>query len=176
MIKDRLNSRLQKRAEVIRNAVLGSYDDNIRSENLKGKVFTGLCILAVFVGIVSLASLLVYVFIDAAPWLDLQFITSTPSRFADKTGVYPMLVGSIFVVSLVAVFSLPLGVGAAIYLEEYSKDNFYKRLIEMNISNLAGVPSIVYGLLGLGLFVSTLGMSHGTRPAGGTRCRWRWRP
>jgi phosphate transport system permease protein len=73
-----------------------------------------------------------------------------------------MLVGSIFVVSLVALFSLPLGVGAAIYLEEYAEDNFYKRFIEMNISNLAGVPSIVYGLLGLGLFVSTLGMSHGT--------------
>ena len=75
--------------------------------------------------------------------------------------MYPMLVGSIFVVSLVALFSLPLGVGAAIYLEEYAKDNVVRRLIEMNISNLAGVPSIVYGLLGLGLFVALLDMSHG---------------
>jgi phosphate transport system permease protein len=72
-----------------------------------------------------------------------------------------MLIGSIFVVALVAVFSLPLGVGAAIYLEEYARDNWIRRLIEMNISNLAGVPSIVYGLLGLGLFVSLLDMSHG---------------
>jgi phosphate transport system permease protein len=72
-----------------------------------------------------------------------------------------MIVGSTFVVAMVAVFSLPLGVGAAIWLEEYARDNWLKRLIELNIANLAGVPSIVYGLLGLGLFVSTLGLPHG---------------
>jgi phosphate transport system permease protein len=72
-----------------------------------------------------------------------------------------MLIGSVMVVALVAVFTLPLGVGAAVYLEEYGKNNFFKRAIEMNIANLAGVPSIVYGLLGLGLFVTTLGLPHG---------------
>jgi phosphate transport system permease protein len=155
------NSRRKKHAEIIKNTVLEAVSDNIQGEKIKGRIFTGFCVFATFFGIVSLASLLVYVFYDAAGWLDLQFITSAPSRFAEKAGVYPMLVGSIFVVSLVAVFSLPLGVGAAIYLEEYGKDNFVRRLIEMNISNLAGVPSIVYGLLGLGLFVSVLDMPHG---------------
>ena len=154
-------SRRKKRSEIIKNTVLEAVGDNIQGQKIKGRIFTLFCVFATLFGIVSLAGLLVYVFYDAAGWLDLQFITSAPSRFAEKAGVYPMLVGSIFVVSLVAVFSLPLGVGAAIYLEEYAKDNFIRRLIEMNISNLAGVPSIVYGLLGLGLFVSFLDMPHG---------------
>ncbi len=173
--------RSRRRREIIRNAVLeaslgisnkaslgafndnikDNFKDNIKRENVKGTLFTVFCILATFFGILSLSSLLVYVFYDAAGWLNWHFITNAPSRFAQKAGVYPMLIGSIFVVSLVALFSLPLGVGAAIYLEEYAPDNFFRRLIETNIANLAGIPSIVYGLLGLGLFVSTLGLPHG---------------
>ena len=136
--------------------------DNIRAEKIKGKIFLVLCIAATLVGIVSLASLLVYVFWDAVGWLDWQFITSSPSRFAEKAGIYPMLLGSVFVIALVALLALPLGVGAAIYLEEYARDSFFRQAIEMNISNLAGVPSIVYGLLGLGFFVSALDLRHGT--------------
>lgn len=136
--------------------------DNIRTETFKGRVFTVLCLAATLVGILALAGLLVYVFIDAWGWLDWQFITSPPSRFPERAGIWPMLIGSIFVVAGVAIFSLPLGVGAAIWLEEYAKKNFLKRVIEMNIANLAGVPSIVYGLLGLGLFVTLLDMQHGT--------------
>jgi phosphate transport system permease protein len=154
-------TRREVRSELTRKAVLEAAGDNILKETIKGHVFTGLCVVATLFGIVSLAALLVYVFWDAVGWLDWQFITSTPSRFAEKAGVYPMIVGSTFVVALVAVFSLPLGVGAAVWLEEYSRDDWLKRLIEMNIANLAGVPSIVYGLLGLGFFVSTLGMPHG---------------
>jgi phosphate transport system permease protein len=154
-------SRRARRTEIIKRTVLEASGDNIQSERVKGKFFITFCIIATFFGIVSLASLLIYVFLDAYGWIDWQFISSAPSRFADKAGIYPMLVGSIFVVSLVALFSLPLGVGAAVYLEEYARDNWIRRLIEMNISNLAGVPSIVYGLLGLGLFVSTLNMPHG---------------
>ncbi len=161
MITKRAGNRRERQAEVIKSTVLANVGDNVQKERVRGRIFTGFCIFATFFGIVSLASLLVYVFYDAVGWLDLQFLTSAPSRFAEKAGIYPMLIGSIFVVSLVAVFSLPLGVGAAIYLEEYAKDNVLRRLIEMNISNLAGVPSIVYGLLGLGLFVSVLDMSHG---------------
>jgi phosphate transport system permease protein len=149
------------RNEITRKAVLAAAGDNIRSEKLKGRIFTVLCVVATLFGIVSLAALLVYVFWDALGWLDWQFITSTPSRFAEKAGVYPMIIGSSFVVAMVAVFSLPLGVGAAVWLEEYSRDNWLKRIIEMNIANLAGVPSIVYGLLGLGFFVTMLGMPHG---------------
>ncbi|MBN1838067.1 MAG: phosphate ABC transporter permease PstA [Spirochaetales bacterium] len=141
--------------------MLEAAGDNIGRERAKGHVFSALCVFATFFGIVSLAGLLVYVFWDAAGWLDWQFVTSSPSRFPEKAGVYPQIVGSTFVVALVALFSLPIGVGAAVWLEEYSRDNFFKRFVEINIANLAGVPSIVYGLLGLGLFVSTLGMEHG---------------
>ena len=129
--------------------------------DFKTGIFFFMCLGATLFGILSLGALLVYVAIDAAGWIDWQFITSSPSRFAEKAGVYPMIIGSTFVIAVVAVFSLPLGVGAAIYLEEYSRDTPLRRFIEMNIANLAGVPSIVYGLLGLGIFVSALGMGHG---------------
>ncbi len=135
--------------------------DNINKERHKGIVFEFVCIAATLFGIVSLGTLLVYVAVEALGWLDWQFIMSMPSRFPKQAGIYPALLGSIFVVALVAVFSLPLGVGAAVYLEEYSKKNFVHKLIETNIANLAGVPSIVYGLLGLGLFVTILGLPHG---------------
>jgi len=149
------------RSDMTRNAVLEFAGDNIRTERIKGHVFTAFCIAATLFGIVSLAALLVYVFWDAWGWLDWQFLTEAPSRFADQAGIFPTLVGSVFVVAMVAVLSLPLGVGAAVYLEEYAKRNLLRRMIQMNISNLAGVPSIVYGLLGLGFFVSTVGMPHG---------------
>jgi phosphate transport system permease protein len=135
--------------------------DNIERERKKGIVFNVLCVIATLFGIVSLGLLLIYVFYEAWGWLDWQFLTSTPSRFAERAGVYPMFIGSIMVIGFVALFSLPLGVGSAIYLEEYSRKSVLRTVIETNIANLAGVPSIVYGLLGLGLFVSTLGLPHG---------------
>lgn len=153
---------LQRRTDVIRASVLTMGKDNVRKEQTKGKVFIGLCLAATLFGILSLAALLAYVFYDAAGWINWDFITSSPSRFPEKAGVYPMLIGSIFVIALVALFTLPLGVGAAVYLEEYSKKNFFKKFIETNIANLAGIPSIVYGLLGLGFFVGALDMVHGT--------------
>lgn len=151
-----------KTANLIRNSVVISSNDNLRSKRLKGRIFLGFSIAATLFGILSLAALMVYVFWDAAGWLNWNFLTSAPSRFASKAGIYPMLLGSSFVIFLVAAFSLPIGVSAAVYLEEYARKNFLKRLIETNISNLAGVPSIVYGLLGLGFFVSFLDMQHGT--------------
>jgi len=149
-------------SRVIQESVLSSGKDNIHSEQLKGKLFLALCIAAILFGLFALSALLIYVFRDAVGWLNWQFITSPPSRFASKAGVFPMLIGSSFVILLVAIFSLPLGVGAAVYLEEYAPKNFFKKIIETNIANLAGVPSIVYGLLGLGFFVSFLDMAHGT--------------
>jgi len=135
---------------------------NIRIEKIKGKIFIFLCIVATLLGVISLVTLLVYVFWDATAWLNLEFLTNPPSRFPERAGIYPMLVGSIFLIPMVALYSIPLGVGAAIYLEEYARDSLIKRIIEINIANLAGVPSIVYGLLGLGFFVAALGMIHGT--------------
>lgn len=154
--------KLNKRKEYIDIAVLASNERKLHGDYIKGRLFNGLCIFAVIFGVFSLAALLIYIFWDAVGWLDWQFLTSSPSRFPEKAGVYPMLIGSLMLVAFIALFSLPLGVGAAVYLEEYAKQNFFKRLVELNIANLAGVPSIVYGLLGMGLFITALGMQHGT--------------
>ncbi|MBS3736548.1 MAG: phosphate ABC transporter permease PstA [Candidatus Bipolaricaulota bacterium] len=128
----------------------------------EGRLFYILCFLATLFGIGALATLLVYVFWDSIGWVDWQFITSSPSRFPAQAGIYPALMGSVFVIALVALFSLPLGVGAAIYLEEYAPRNTLTRIIEINIANLAGVPSIVYGLLGLAMFLTLFNLEDGT--------------
>jgi phosphate transport system permease protein len=87
-------------------------------------------------------------------------MTSMASRRAESAGIYHALAGSIAVILVTAALALPIGVGAAIYLEEYGSRSRLARIIEMNISNLAAVPSIIYGLLGLGLFVRALGMDR----------------
>ncbi|WP_255148802.1 phosphate ABC transporter permease PstA [Halorarius halobius] len=95
-------------------------------------------------------------------WVDWQFLTSLPSSTPSEAGVYPALVGSVLLMLVVVTVSFPLGVGAAVYLEEYADDTRWTRLIQVNISNLAGVPSVVYGLLGLGIFIRFFGMSIGS--------------
>ena len=137
--------------------------DKIRKTilRIKGNMFHFSCLSATLIGIISLLALIVNVSYNAAGWLDWQFITSTPSRFASKAGVYPMILGSLFMIVLVAIFSLLLGVGTAINLEEYMRSGKIKKFIEMNIANLAGVPSIVYGLLGLGIFVGFMDLKPG---------------
>jgi phosphate transport system permease protein len=110
---------------------------------------------------VVLAALLVDVARDGLPRLDWSFISNFSSSSPERTGIYPALLGSLWLLGLTAVTSVPLGIGAAIYLEEYAHDNWLTRLIEVNISNLAGVPSIIYGLLGLGIFVNLLGSLTG---------------
>ncbi|QLD89742.1 phosphate ABC transporter permease PstA [Natronomonas salina] len=102
-----------------------------------------------------------------SPWLDWSYVTNPPSTtIADDAGLYPAIVGSIFIITIVALLSFALGVGTAVFLEDYTPDTgplaTVTRLIQINISNLAGVPSVVYGLLGLGLFVNLLGLGFGT--------------
>ncbi|MFC7234226.1 phosphate ABC transporter permease PstA [Halosegnis marinus] len=106
-------------------------------------------------------------FAGPASWVDWQFLTSAHSSTAENAGLYPAIGGSILLMITVAVLSFPLGVGAAVYLEEYAPDNRLTRLIDVNISNLAGVPSVVYGLLGLGVFIRYLGSPTGTVLVGG---------
>lgn len=138
---------------------------------LKGTVFRYGTLAATLFGIVALFILLAYVAYDAVNWLHLggdelptvwSFLTSAPSRFPEQAGIFPALVGSVFMLVFVALMSFPLGVGTAIYLEEYAPDNRYTTLIQVNISNLAGVPSVVYGILGLALFIQLLDMEFGT--------------
>ena len=121
-------------------------------------LFAGLVLAATLFGIVVLAIFLVDVAREGIPQLSWNFLTSFPSQILPQTaGIYPALIGSLWLLGLTALFSVPLGIGAAVYLEEYAPDNWLTRLIEVNISNLAGVPSIIYGLLGLGIFVNLLG-------------------
>jgi len=121
------------------------------------RAFTVLVTVAALVGIVVLVVLVVDVIRDGSTMLSPKFLTSFPSQiFPENGGVYPALIGSVWLLGLTALISVPLGLGAAVYLEEYATDTRINRMIEINISNLAGVPSVIYGLLGLGIFVQLL--------------------
>lgn len=100
------------------------------------------------------------------PWLDYSFLTQVHSQLPERAGFYPAIIGSVFIVAMVAVFSFVLGVGTAVFLEDYAPDEgklgALARVIQVNVANLAAVPSIVYGLLGLGVFVNLLGFGLGT--------------
>lgn len=152
--------------ETPRGQAWAERNDNIRKEQRKGHVFTALTLLATVLGVLALGVLIVYVAVDAIGWLDWQFLTSMPSRFPERAGIYPAMLGSVYLIITIGVLSLPIGVFSAIWLEEYAHQGWLKKGIELNIANLAGVPSIVYGLLGLGLFVTTLGMEFGTVAVG----------
>ncbi len=110
--------------------------------------------------LLTLAALILDVLIDGAARIDWQFLTSMASRRPERAGIYHALAGSIWVIVLTAALALPLGVASAVYLEEYGGRSRLARFIEINIANLAAVPSIIYGLLGLGVFVRTLGMGR----------------
>lgn len=133
---------------------------NLSARKRKNIVAHLLFAASAFVSVVILVVLLVDLFKRGLPYLDLQFFTSFPSRFAEKSGILPAMLGSVWIILLTGVISIPISVGAAIYLEEYAEDNWLTRLINLNISNLAGIPSIVYGILGLTVFVRTLGLGR----------------
>ncbi|MCS7285705.1 MAG: phosphate ABC transporter permease PstA [Anaerolineae bacterium] len=117
------------------------------------RIFKSVAFISTIAGLIMLAILLVDVLVDGLPRLNWKFITSYPSRKPEEAGILPALVGSAMLLILVALFAFPIGVAAGVYLEEYATDNFFTRFIEVNIANLAGVPSIIYGLLGLEIFV-----------------------
>jgi phosphate transport system permease protein len=119
-----------------------------------------MAVIVLALALASLAALLIDVFLDGIGRLNWQFLTSIPSRRPADAGIYAALIGSIYVIGLTTLLALPLGIGAAVYLEEYGSTAWFNRLIEINIANLAGVPSIIYGLLGLGLFVRTMGFGR----------------
>ncbi|MBN8548332.1 MAG: phosphate ABC transporter permease PstA [Deltaproteobacteria bacterium] len=123
-------------------------------------LFSLLGLLSVGIALLVLAALLINVAVDGAPRISWQFLTSFPSRFAERAGVYSALVGSAYLIGLTALIAMPIGIGAAIYLEEYANDNWFTRFIELNIANLAGVPSIIYGILGLQVFVRFLSLDR----------------
>ncbi|MEW5892715.1 MAG: phosphate ABC transporter permease PstA [Pseudomonadota bacterium] len=123
-------------------------------------------LLATMVGVVTLLVLFIDLVLDGYPRLTYDFFTSFPSRRAEEAGILSAWVGTVLVMLVTAVAAIPLGVGAAIYLEEYAPKNWMTDLIEINVTNLAGVPSIVYGLLALGLFVYILDFGQSILTAG----------
>ena len=125
-----------------------------------GAVFLVLFLLAVLVGIAGLVTLLAKVLIEGLGWLNWNFLTSYPSRHPEEAGIKSAMMGTIWLMGLTAAFTVPMGVSAAIYLEEFAPRNWLTRVIEVNISNLAGVPSIVYGLLGLAVFVQWMALGR----------------
>ncbi|MYC81947.1 MAG: phosphate ABC transporter permease PstA [Acidobacteria bacterium] len=134
--------------------------DRLRRRHATTRCFRLLCAAVAWAGIVILAVLLFHVTREGIRWLDLQFLTAFPSRFPEQAGIKSALWGTVWLITLTAGISIPVGVAAAIYLEEFSPRNRLSQLIEVNIGNLAGVPSIVYGILGLVLFVRFLALGR----------------
>ena len=124
------------------------------------RAFKLAAISAMIVALGALAVLLIDTMMDGAARLSWQFLSSFPSRKPAEAGILSALAGTAYLILLTAVLALPIGVGAAIYLEEYAARHWVSRVIEVNIANLAGVPSIIYGLLGLELFVRALGLGR----------------
>jgi phosphate transport system permease protein len=129
-------------------------------------IFSVVGIAAMAVGILTLMALFANMLIDGLPRISSEFFTSFPSRRAGQAGILSAWVGSLLVMVVTALFAIPIGVAGAIYLEEYARKNWFTDIIEINITNLAGVPSIVYGLLALGLFVYTFGFGQSILSAG----------
>lgn len=119
-------------------------------------VFHSLFFVSTFIGVIALALLLIQVLSKGVGWLDFDFLTNYSSRKPENAGIKAAFVGTIWLMAIVAPLTFLIGVSTAIYLEEYAKDTWFSRLIQTNIANLAGVPSIVYGLLGLTVFVRLL--------------------
>lgn len=126
----------------------------------KAKIFSLFCATVTSMGAALLFVLLYQVFVEGYQWLDLQFLSSFPSRFPYKAGIKSALVGTLWLISMIAFISIPIGVATALYLEEFVKKGVFSRVIELNIANLAGVPSIVYGIIGLAIFVRGLGLER----------------
>ena len=137
-----------------------NYKQNLNSRYTKGKLYFTVFFTALMIAIIGLVILLLQIISQGTEMLSWTFVSSYPSRFPEKAGILSALVGSIWLMGLTGILAVPFGIGTAVYLEEYAPKNKFTQFIEINISNLAGVPSIVYGLLGLAVFVGALNMGR----------------
>jgi phosphate transport system permease protein len=128
----------------------------LRRRRRVGRVFRYVCLAASLIGAGVLVVLVLAIAHQGWDRLTWSFLSGLPSRFPSRAGIKVAIIGSLYLMGLTTLFAVPLGVGAAVYLEEYARKNWFNRLIQLNIANLAGVPAIVYGLLGLALFVRGL--------------------
>jgi phosphate transport system permease protein len=128
---------------------------------VSGLVFRGFLLFSLLIGFATLGALLVDVLRDGIGELNLAFLTDPPSSDPDIAGARPAIIATFYLMGLLILFAIPIGVGTAIYLEEYAnKERWYNRLLEINIQNLAAVPSIVYGILGLAFIVRGIGIGR----------------
>ncbi len=155
-----------KTSTLPRQRVTGIDPAQIRARRRREKVFIGFGLASTLIGLVALSLLLFDLAAAGLPRLSWDFFTSFPSRRASAAGILSAWVGSLLVILVTGLIGIPLGVGAGIYLEEYAPRNWMTNVIEINVSNLAAVPSIVYGLLALGLFVYGLGTGRSVLTAG----------
>ena len=136
------------------------FDERLGPRRRLGLVLGVAFFLATVFGLVVLVTLVVDVVVKGLPWLDGAFLSSYPSRFPERAGIKSALVGSLWMMGLTALFSVPVGIASAIYLEEYAPRGWFMRVVQVNIANLAGVPSVLYGILGLALFVRFFGFGR----------------
>lgn len=132
--------------------------NNSTKNRLTDKAFQYFGIFNTFLGLVMLAVFIFVILQVGLPRLNWDFLTSLPSRFPEKAGIYTAVIGTFWMLILTILFSVTLGVSAGIYLEEYAKKGWFSKLLEINISNLVGVPSVIYGILGLAFFNRYLGL------------------
>lgn len=138
----------------------------IRRHKLNDYIFSIIGLLALMVGLLTLLTLFIDLVMDGYPRFNMEFFSNFPSRHAERAGLLSAWVGSVLVMLVTFVTAVPLGVAAGVYLEEYAAKNWVTDLIEINVTNLAGVPSIIYGLLALGLFVYILDLGQSILTAG----------
>ena len=138
------------------------------SRMIVNKIFKALFFLATLFALIALGVLFYRILTQGIGYLSLDFFSNFGSRFPEKAGIFAALVGSLWMMAVIAPVSLILGIGSAIYLEEYAKKGKVNDFIRMNISNLAGVPSVVFGLLGLTIFVRALALGNSVLAAGFT--------
>ena len=135
----------------------GQWEPALMRRRLSGTLFYGACLAAIGLLVLTLALLLWDVLSQGLPWLDTGFLTGGPSRKTEIAGIFPALIGSLEISVLIGIMALPTGVAAAIYLSEYAGASRLTSILRTNISNLSGVPSVIYGILGLALFVRIAG-------------------
>jgi phosphate transport system permease protein len=141
--------------------VPGNLSQGARRSQLMGRIFQGFLWLSLAIGFVMLGALLIQVFSEGYKWVDAVLFFEPPSTDPLISGAEPAILATIYLGILLLLFTVPLGVGTAIYLEEYAnRERWYNRLLEVNIQNLAAVPSIVYGILGLAFLVRGIGLGR----------------
>jgi phosphate transport system permease protein len=141
-------------------ASLSDAPSNLAARQTRGKVVYWILFAATAFAILVLAALIWDIASAGARWLSWGLLANSPSRHPEEAGLRPALLGTLWVIGLTALIAFPVGVGAAVYLEEYAPNNRWTRLLKTNIANLAGVPSVVYGLLGLGVFVHFIALGR----------------